>query len=163
MVDEFPIKNRWHAFLDLNDAWLIQCMSLDQLMHAIYMCIIKVQWDTGYSYMSIDVGRGYCPLDKSIKLYRDAASGPSLRCTIDQMSLSCSLDFGVIQWSWCRNCSGQNLFLLLTLFSCRFSFNMQVMILTKSYYRLLSLANASLDVCYLYIIIHISISCRIWL
>ena len=100
MFDEFPIKNRWHAFLDPNDAWLIQCMSLDQLTCAICMCIFKVQWDTGYiSDVSIDVGSGYCPSSKSIKLYRGVASGPNLSLTIDHMSLSCSLDFGVIQWS----------------------------------------------------------------
>ena len=40
---------------------------------------------------------------------------------------------------------------------------MQVMILMRSYYRLLSLAITSVDRCCHYIIIQNSISCRIWL
>ena len=54
----------------------------------------------GISDVSIDVGSGYFPSNKSIKLYRGVASGPNLILTVDHMSLSHSLDFGVIQWSY---------------------------------------------------------------
>ena len=115
------------------------------------------------SGVSIDVRSGYCPSNKSTKLYRDVANGPNLCLTTDHMSLSCSLQFGVIQWSCCRKCIGQNLLLLLTLCPCRFSLNMQVMILVRSYYILSSLAVTSVDGCSLYIIIHNSILHRTWL
>ena len=115
------------------------------------------------SSISIDVRSGCCPSNQSIKLYRGIASGPNLSLTIDHKFLLHSLDFGVIQWSWWNNCSGQNLLILLTLHLCRFSFNMQVMILMGSYYRLSSLAVTSVDGCCLYIIIHNGILHRTWL
>ena len=115
------------------------------------------------SSASIDVWSGYCTSNKSIKLDRGVATGPNLSLTIHHMSLSCSLDFGGIQWSRWRNCSRLNLMLLLTLHPCRFQFYMQVMILMRSYYRLSSLAVASVDGCCLNIIIHNSILHRTWL
>ena len=163
MLDEFPIKGRWPVFLDRNDAWFIQCVSLDQPIHAICVCIFKVQRDTRYSDMFIGDGSGYYPLDKFIKLYIGVASGPNLSLAIDHMFLLHFLDFAVIQWSLCRNCSGWNLLLLSTLHLCRFSFNMQLMILMRSNYRLSSLAIASVDGCCLYIVIHNNTSCRTWL
>ena len=100
---------------------------------------------------------------KSIKLFLDVVTGPNLSLTTDHISLLHSLDFGGIQWSRCRNCSGLNPLLLKTLCPCRFLFYMQVMILMRSYYRLSSLAVASVDGCSFYIIIHNNISCRTWL
>ena len=101
---------------------------------------------------------------KSINLFRNAATGTILSMTINHMCLSHSLDFGsYAQWSRCRNFFWLCLLLLLTVYPCRFLFHMQVMILVKSYYRLFSLAVASVDGCYLYIIIYNSISCRTWL
>ena len=55
------------------------------------------------------------------------------------------------------------LFLLWTLFPCRFLFHIQDMILTRSYYILSTLATASVDGCCLYIMIHSSVSYRTWL
>ena len=49
------------------------------------------------SDVSIDARNGYSPSNKSIKLYQGVSSGPHLSLTTDHMSLSCSLDFGVIQ------------------------------------------------------------------
>ena len=103
-------------------------------MHVICMCIFKMRDLLCISGASIDVKNGYCPSNKSTKLYRDVATGPNLCLTIDHMSLLHSLDFGVIQWSWYRTHSGWNLLPLSTLHLCRFSFNMQVMILVRSYY-----------------------------
>ena len=167
----FPIKNRWHVFLEsiwcmIDPRW---CISLDQLMCMPYACASS-KWRELLCISGLHLLMWEVAIVLQISpsnLCRGVASGPNLSLTRDHMSSSCSLDFGVVQWSWCRNCSGQNLLLLSTLHPCRFSFNMQVMILMRSYYGLSSPAVASVDGCCLYIIIHNSIShvepdCKGW-
>ena len=160
VLDESRLMNRnkWHVSFDL-------------LVHAICTCFFKgesviVPWLTISCPHVVVV---LCevtivPQSKSINLFRDAATGPNLNLTTDHMCLSHFLDFGgCIQWSGCRNCFWLCLLLLLTLCPCRFAFYMQDMILVRSYYRLSSLAIASVDGCCLNIIIHNSILHRTWL
>ena len=125
--------SKWYLIDPTKSKW---CVSLDLLVHAICMCIFKVERVGG---VSVDVWSGYHPSNKFIKLYRGFATGPNLSLTTDHMSLSCSLAFGGIQWSGCRNYSRLNMLLLSTHCLCRFAFHMQVMILVRSYYRLSSL------------------------
>ena len=128
-----------------NDAWLIQSevggMCPLSFWHMPYVhasskmkeliCINGYQWYTWWcvkQLLSFKVSLS--------KLYRDVATGPNLSLTTDHMFLLHFLDFDGIQWSIYRNCSRLNLLLLLTLHPYRFPFHMQVMILTRSYYRL---------------------------
>ena len=155
-----------------NDAWLIQSKVSDACpliyWHVPYVhasskmkeliCMEGYQWYTWWC-VKLLLSSKVSPS----KLFRYVASGPNLNLSTDHMFLLHSLDVGHIQWSRCRNCSRLNLLLLLTFCPCRFPFHMQVMILTRSYYRLSSFVIASVDGCYLYIIIHNSISCITWL
>ena len=143
------------------------CMSIDLLAHAICTCYFKGDSVIVYkiviscAHAVVVVFEAAIVLqNKSIKLFRDATTGPNLNLTIDHMCLLHSLDFGCIQRSRCRNCFWLCLKLLLTLHWYRFSFHMHDMILARSYYRLFSHAVASVDGWCLYIIINHSISCR---
>ena len=143
--------SKWCLIDPIQSKW---CMSIDLLAHAICTCDFKDERVSVYKCVSV-VHLVRCEAaivlqSKSIKLFRDVATGPNLSLTTDHMFLMHSLDFGVIQWSRCRNCSRLN--------PCRFPFHMQGMILTRSYYRLSSLAITSVDGCCLNIIIHIYIT-----
>ena len=163
----------------LNGAWWIQFGGQKEVMHVLWsmdMCLLWVllqrqnvllfcNWLCGDAHVLVMLCEAAIVLQsQSISLFKDAVIGPILSLTTNHMCLSHCLDFGIcIQWSGCRNCFLLCLLLLLTLHPCRFPFNTQVMILTRSYYRLSSLAIVSVDGCCLYIIIHNSMSCRIWL
>ena len=139
-------------------------MSIDLLVYAICACNFKDERAIVYKRVSV-VYLVMCEVaivlqSKSIKLFRNVATGPNLSLTTDHIFLSCFLDFGGMQCPGCKTCFRLYLLLLSTLHPCRFLFHMQVMILMRSYYRLSRLAIASVDGCYLYIIIHNSISCR---
>ena len=151
--------------LDPNDVSLIQsrlCGVCSLICFSVPYVCLSSKWRVLLckSGVSVDVCSGYYPSNKFIKLYRVLATGPNLSLLTDHMSLLCSLDFSGIQLSRCRTCSRLNLLLLSTLHLCRFPFYMQVMILTRSYYKLSSLAITSVDGCCLHIIIHNSISHR---
>ena len=112
----------------------------------------------------ITASSGYCLSNLNLSSFRDAVTGPVLSLTTNHVCPLCFLDFCgfCIQWSRFRNFFWRCLLLLLTLHPCRFSFHMQIMILMRSHNRLSSLAIASVDGCCLYIIIHNSMSWRIW-
>ena len=145
-------------------------ISIDLLACAICLCFFKSE-SVIVPWMVVSCAHVVVVLyevatvlqSKSITVFRDTATGPNLSLTTDHMCLSCSLNFGCIQWSRCRNCLWLCLLLLSTLHPCRCPFHMQDMILVRSYYRLSSLAITSVDGCCLYIIIHSGISCRTWL
>ena len=118
---------------------------------------------SGGAHVWITGSRGHCLFSfKSINFLRDAVAGPILSLTKNYVWSLHSLDFGFcIQWSWFRSCILWCLLLLLTLCPCRFPFHRQVMILMRSYNRLASNhAIASVDGCFLYIIIHNSMPWR---
>ena len=156
------------AWIGPNDAWWIKlkvsgayllifwCMPYVHVSSkvAMLLCLNGYQQYTWWCVESAIVLQS-----KYIKLFRDVATGPNLSLTC----LSCSLNFGGIQWSWCWNCFWLYLLLMLTLCPCRFPFHTQDIILARSYYRLSNLAVTSVDGCCLYIIIHNSISHRTWL
>ena len=135
-------------------------MSIDLLACAICVCIIKgdrvivLKWLSVVHLVKWEVA--IVLQSKSIKLFRDVATGPDQSLATDHMFSLCFLDSGGIQGSRCRNCFRQCLLLLSTLHPCRFPFHMQDIILARSYYRQSSLAVASVDGCCLHIIIHLT-------
>ena len=101
-----PIRSNW-------------CVSIDLLVCAMCTCIFKGETVNVSKWLSV-VHLVMCEAaivlqSMSIKLFRDVATGPTLSLTVDHMCLSCSLDFGSIQWSRCRNCFRLCLLLLSTL------------------------------------------------
>ena len=127
------IWSKWHVYLDL-------------LAHALCVWIFKDERVIVYKWVSVVMCEVAIVIQgKSIKLFRDVATGPNLSLTTDHKFLLHSPDFGSIQWSRCRNCYRLNLLLLLTFCPCRFPFHIQVMILARSYYRLSSIAITSVD------------------
>ena len=149
-----PIRSKW-------------CISIDLLVHAICACSFKGERVIVFKWLSVvhlvlrEVA--IAPQGKSLKVFRDAVTGPNLCLTTDHMCLSHCLEFGGIQLSGCRNCFWTVSMLLSTLHPCRFPSIHRTWFLTRSYYRLSSFAVTSVDGCCLYIIIHNSISCRTWL
>ena len=76
-------------------------VSTDLLAHAMCMCIFKDERVIVYKWVSL-VYMVMCEVvivlqSRSIKLFRDIATGPNLSLTTDHMFLMCSLDFGGIQ------------------------------------------------------------------
>ena len=149
-----PIKSKWHMSIDLLACTICTCIFRGKRL-------IVCKWVSVVHMVMCEVA--IVLQSKSIKLFRDVATGPNLSLTTYHMFLLHSLDFAGIQWSRSRNCFRLYLLLLLTLHPCRFLFQMQVMILTRSYYRLSSLAIPSVDRCCLYTIIHNIILHRTWL
>ena len=83
-----PIRSKWH-------------MSIELLGHAICACIFNGERFIVCKWVSV-VHLVMCEVAivfqiKSIKLFRDVATGPNLSLTIDHKFLLCSLDFGGIQ------------------------------------------------------------------
>ena len=172
----FPNALVWRS---PNGAWWIQPDGQKEVMHILWslvgchLHVLLQRWKVllFFDWLShcAHVLVALCEADivlqcKSINLFRDAVTGPILSLTTSHVHSSCSLDFGIsIQWSGCRKCFWLCLLLLLTLCLCKFLFHTQFMILMWSYYRVSSLAIASVDGCCLYIIIHNSMSYRSWL
>ena len=76
-------------------------MSIDLLVYAICAYILKGERVIVCKSVSV-VHMVMCEVaivlqSKSIKLFRDVATGPNLILTTDHMFLLCSLDFGGIQ------------------------------------------------------------------
>ena len=76
------------------------CISIDLLAHAICASFYKGESVIVFKWLSV-VQTVVCEVaivlqSKSIKLFRDAATGPNLSLTTDHMCLSHSLDFGCI-------------------------------------------------------------------
>ena len=144
------------AWMGSNDAEWIQTDEQELVVH--------VHWSVGACHMHkhLQMLECYCVWmaigqSKSIKLFRDSATGPNLSLTTDYMCLSHCLHFICSQWSGCMSV----LTVSVASVDCRFLFHVQVMILTRFSYRLSSLASISVDGCCLYIIIHNSILHRI--
>ena len=76
-------------------------MSLDLLAHAICACVFKGERINVYKWVTV-AHLVMCEVaivlkSKSIKLFRDVATGPNLSCTRGHMFVLHSLDFGHIQ------------------------------------------------------------------
>ena len=137
-------RSKWCLMDPVRGKW---CISIDLLACAISACFFKGNKVVLFKWLSI-VHMVVCEVaivlqSKSIKLFKDAATGPNLSLTTDHMCLLCSLDFGGIKLSGCRNCFWLYLLLPSTLCPCRFLFHMQDMIFMRSHYRMFSFAIAS--------------------
>ena len=79
-----PVRNRWHSSIDL-------------FIDAICACFFKGESVIVFKWLSVVgmvVGEVAIVFQiKSIKLFRDAATGPNLSLITDNMCLSHSLDF----------------------------------------------------------------------
>ena len=150
-------RSKWYMSFDLRVCPICACLFKGDSVTGLWLTIscahvVVVPCEAAIVLQSNSI---------NLSIYsRNAATGPTLSLTTDHMYLLCSLDFGMfIQWSGCKNC----FLVLLTLDLCRFPFHTQDTVLVRSYYRLSSLAVASVDGFCLYIIIHNSISYRSWL
>ena len=148
-----PVRSKWHVSIDL-------------LAHAICTCHFKgersmvCKWVLLVHLVMFEMA--IVLQSKSIKLFRDVATGPNLSLTTDHMFLLCSLDFGHIQWSGCRNC--------LDCICCLCWLSVHAG--SHSIWRLwfsqgltigFQSTITSVDGCCLYIIIHNSVLHRTWL
>ena len=73
-------------------------MSLDLLAHALCACILKDERVNACKWVSVVMCEVAIVLQsKSIKLFRDVATGPNLSLTTNHTSLLCSLDSHGVQ------------------------------------------------------------------
>ena len=92
-----PIKSKW-------------CMSIDLLVHAICTCVFKGERINVYKWVSVVqlvMSEVVIVLQsKSIKLFRDVATGPKLSLTTDHMFFSSEkLNFSLTGLIFSRNTS----------------------------------------------------------